>query len=575
MTLSTVPLEDPGSLRARARLRLLRGIDRSILGAQSQEQIADTALTGFRQLVPCLRASVALFDFAADQVVLLATSSDSELQLRAGAQAQLSCALFLGDSPKGQPHLIADLSAASVDHPWVHLLRREGVRSYASFPLITGDQVIGALTFGLENAGPPASEALEIAADVADQLAVAIANARLHEQIRRYAEELEARVAERTAALRLSEARLRAIFAAAPIGMLLTTRDGQLLQANPVLLDMLGYTEAELRRLTFTELLPTGARHPEGRRQLDALLDAQQPLFRSDIALQRKDGRTVWAHVTVAYVRATPEAGNLSIAMIEDITEARQTQAALIQAEKLAITGRLGASLAHEINNPLQAIIGCLGLADETLAEPAEAGRYLAVAREELRRVARTVAQLRDLQVVDEPDRVERVNLNDLLAQLLTLNASKCAQQGVSVVWQPAQRLPGLLVAADRIRQVFLNILLNALDAMPQGGTLTVHTMRTRQPTGVRVTIRDTGEGIAPAVLARIFEPFYTTKKKGLGLGLYTSRNIIERHGGAIDVRSHPGRGSIIEVWLPTGPAFAGEHSETPAAPKPASEKSL
>ena len=125
--------------------------------------------------------------------------------------------------------------------------------------------------------------------------------------------------------------------------------------------------------------------------------------------------------------------------MIEDVTEPRKTQAALIQAERLAITGRLGASLAHEINNPLQSIIGCLGLADETLSDSAEASRYLAVAREELLCVIRIMAQLRDLQGVSEPERVEPVDLNDMLAQLLTLNAQRCTQQGIEIAWRPAR----------------------------------------------------------------------------------------------------------------------------------------
>jgi signal transduction histidine kinase len=111
--------------------------------------------------------------------------------------------------------------------------------------------------------------------------------------------------------------------------------------------------------------------------------------------------------------------------------------------------------------------------------------------------------------------------------------------------------LPNLPLVSDRIRQVFLNILLNALDAMPRGGKLTAQTARTRKPEGVRVTIRDTGEGMMPEVLGRIFEPFYSTKKSGLGLGLFTSRSIIDWHEGAIEARSRPGHGSAFEVWLP------------------------
>jgi PAS domain S-box-containing protein len=543
--------EAPDATKYRERLRLLRELDRAVLSTQSVDQTADAALRGFRQLVPCLRASVALFDFKGDEVVLLATSSDSELQLQAGARAQLSRAFFLGDSPEGQPHLVADLGAAPFTHSWVELLRSEGVRGYASLPLTTGDQVIGALTFGLEYPGPPPPEALEIAADIADHLVVAILNARLHEEVRRHAEQLEARVAARTAALRLTEARFRAIFEAAPIGMLLAAPDGRILQSNPALQRLLGQPEAELRGTLFADLTKASGDRDDLNRYLVEVMTAHRPPFRSELALLRKDGRTIWAHLTLAHVRATSDSGDLMVAMIEDVTEARKTQAALVRAERLAITGQLGASLAHEINNPLQSIIGCLGLVEETLPEGGEAGRYLEVARTELYRVARTVAQLRDLNRAEGSARLESADLNDLLAQLLTLNEPKCGELGIQVIWQPARRLPALQVMPDRIRQVFLNLILNAIDAMPGGGRLSVRTAKTRQPAGVRATIRDTGEGIPKAVLARLFEPFHSTKKHGLGLGLFTSRSIVEQHGGTIEAHSQPGRGTTFAVWLP------------------------
>lgn len=539
--------------RCHDRLRLLREIDRDILRAQSVDQTAAAALQGFRRLVPCLRASVATFDFASDEVLLLATSSDCELQLRAGARAQLSRAFFLGDSSLGQPHLLIDLGAVTLVHPWVEWLRNEGVRAYASLPLITEGQVIGALTFGLAYPGPPSPEALEIAADIADQLAVALLEARLRGEIRRHSEELELRVTARTEALRVTEARFRAVFEFAPIGMLLAAPDGGILQSNPALQRLLGRTEGELQGRYLKDFIRTrDGRHEVVRRLVDAA--AQGLPYETELALLQQDGRSIWAHLTLARVPCTSGAENLAVIMIQDITEARKTQVALVQAEKLAITGRLGASLAHEINNPLQSIIGCLGLAEETLSDTVEASRYLAVAREELGRVTRTIAQLRDLQSFSESERVEPLDINETLSQLLTLNTPRCTEQGIQIVWQPVRRLPPLMLMADRIRQVFLNLLLNAMDAMPEGGALTVRTMQSRKPFGVRVTVRDTGPGIPAAILERVFEPFYTTKKKGLGLGLFTSRSIIERHGGIIEVHSRPGQGTTFVVWLPALP---------------------
>ncbi len=189
------------------RLRLQREIDQAILRAQSVDQTADAVLAGLRRLVACFRASVLLFDHEADQIEVLAARSDSPLRLQAGMRAQLSRASLLGESRRGQTHICEDLCAVAAAHPWIAALCAEGVRCYTSIPLVTEGRVIGVLTFGLQQPGPPPAETLEIALDSADHLALAIGNVRLREQVLRHAEELETRVAVRTAALRLSEAR--------------------------------------------------------------------------------------------------------------------------------------------------------------------------------------------------------------------------------------------------------------------------------------------------------------------------------------------------------------------------------
>lgn len=533
------------------RLRLQREIDRAILRAQSVDQTADAVLAGLRQLVSCLRASVMLFDYDADEIVVLATHSDFPLQLQAGRRARLSHAFFLGASRRGEPHIVEDLCDVPDEHPWIAALRSEGVRCYTSLPLTTESQVIGALTFGLQQPGRPPAETLEIALDSADHLALAIVNVRLREQVLRHAEELETRIAVRTAALRVSEARFRAIFETAPLGMLLADSRGRVLQANPALIKVLGYAEGELQQMALPDFGDSEQVRRYVRKRFDKFVEGQDQFYSMEARLGRKDGSPISALLTIARMRAASEAAGAAVAMVEDVTAERQARVALVQAEREAIIGRLGASLAHEINNPLQSIIGCLGLVEEILPADSEASAYLKVARSELNRVARTVARLRDLQRAAESEQFAQTQLNELVAELLTLNEARCGELGIEVTWQPARRLPPVWVMPDRMRQVFLNLILNAVDAMPSGGKLSVGTAGTRQPMGVRLSVRDTGEGMPAAVLARLFQPFYTTKKYGLGLGLYTSRSIVEQHGGIIEAHSRPGRGTTFTVWLP------------------------
>jgi PAS domain S-box-containing protein len=373
---------------------------------------------------------------------------------------------------------------------------------------------------------------------------------RAERKLEGYTVELEQRVAERTAELQASETRFRTLFQEAAIGIALVDKEIRLVETNPALQEILGYSGEELGGVVFTALC-----HPDdvsaGCDPCEELMAGESDYFRTKKRYVRKDGRPVWANVTGSLVRDAGGEPQFAICMVEDITEQKRTQEALLQVEKLTITGKLAASLAHEINNPLQSIIGCLGLAEETLAEGGDVGRYLQVALGELRRVARIVAGLRNLIRPSKLGEREPADVNALLKQVLTLSRKNCEERGVEMVWTESPGLPSLSLVLDRMQQVFLNLVLNAVDAMPDGGRLQVSTSRTDQPDGVRISFTDSGVGIAPDVLPRIFDVFYSTKRDGLGLGLSISRDIVEGHGGRIEADSFLGEGTTFTVWLP------------------------
>ncbi len=211
----------------------------------------------------------------------------------------------------------------------------------------------------------------------------------------------------------------------------------------------------------------------------------------------RKDGEIIWALLSVSLFYDRERRQQFAVGMVEDITERKLAQQALIQAEKLTITGRLAASLAHEINNPLQSVIGCLALAEESLVEDDGTGKLLHIAIEELDRAASIVTQLRN---VNRPSTlVERrsLDVNVLLNRVVTLTRKQCQTQRVDLVWSPQKSPLVALVAPDRIEQVFLNLILNAAEAMPDGGRLEITMQRDgRSGRGVRVfrrhRVRDT-----------------------------------------------------------------------------------
>ena len=540
------------ALRRNADLmQVLHEIDQAILAAHSAQEIAEAALPQLRKLVPCLRSSVTLFDFEANEMSLLAARADGNGGIGAGTRFPME---ILGEDIEalcqGDVYWVEDVPSLSHSSPLIQALQASGVRSYINVPLIAHGELIGSLNLGAKDATALTPEHVDIAREVADQLAIGIQQAHLYEQVQDYAGELEQRVAERTAELWASETRFRTLFEKAAIGMALVDRESQVVESNPALQDMLGYSRAELRGRVFTQMC-----HPD---DAPADLDPHRELepgesnrYRTAKRLIRRDGQAIWTHVTGSLIRGAGGELQFAIWMVEDITEQKRTQAALLQAEKLAIAGKLAASLAHEINNPLQSIIGCLGLAQETLAEGGDVGRYLQVALEELRRVARIVARLRNLHRPSRIEEREPTDVNALLKQVLTLSRTKCKEHRVEVAWREAADLPSLLLVPDRVQQVFLNLVLNAIDAMPEGGQLQISATSTSEPAGVAITFADNGTGISPDALPHIFDVFYSTKPDGLGLGLSISHDIVKQHGGYVDVESLVGEGSTFTVWLP------------------------
>jgi two-component system NtrC family sensor kinase len=239
----------------------------------------------------------------------------------------------------------------------------------------------------------------------------------------------------------------------------------------------------------------------------------------------------------------------------------QNTQEQLIHSEKTAALGRLTGSIAHEISNPLQSVLGCLTLAEEELADSQrreEIEHYLGMAGEEIERIAAIVSRMRDFY---RPAREERqpTDLHAILESVLALTRKELQHANVSIVREWTGELPMIPANPDHLKQVFLNLVLNAKDAMPQGGTLQVRTALDRMPTGdgqsplpaVRMEFRDTGVGMSPETQARLFEPFFTTKDQGMGLGLSISYGLIEAHHGQISVKSQEGEGTTFTILLP------------------------
>jgi signal transduction histidine kinase len=246
-------------------------------------------------------------------------------------------------------------------------------------------------------------------------------------------------------------------------------------------------------------------------------------------------------------------------AIIRNVTDRKRAEKARLQTEKLASVGRLASSIAHEINNPLEAVTNLLYLlGSRDLDEDTKA--LIRTAEEELARVSQIATHT--LRFYKQSSNRTEVDLRSLFDSLIALYRARLMNSGIRAV-NDAGEHPLLLCFEGEIRQILLNLVGNAFDAMRAGGILTLRSRKTNAPaTGhefIRITIADTGTGMDPRVIGRLFEPFFSTKGiGGTGLGLWIVKGLVEKNQGSIKVRSTAGKsrsGTVITILLPSVPA--------------------
>jgi len=235
---------------------------------------------------------------------------------------------------------------------------------------------------------------------------------------------------------------------------------------------------------------------------------------------------------------------------LDYVRKVEDSQKALLQAEKMATAGRLSASIAHEVNNPLQAVQNCLHLAGREDLPADKRQEYFILARTELERLILTVRRMLDFY---RPGAAtpEKVDLVEMLQYVLNLMSKQLSETNVRINLDFHGTIPPIVAVGSQIQQVFINLILNAADAMSDGGALDISARSYEN--GVEVMFQDHGRGIPLEQQSNIFEPFFSTKDGGTGLGLTVSYNIVTAHGGTLELLPQRGPGACFRIFLPQG----------------------
>lgn len=367
---------------------------------------------------------------------------------------------------------------------------------------------------------------------------------RLERQLETYREELEHNVKERTREIEETKQYLENLLENANDVIYTLDTEQRFTYVNSKI-EAWGYRKDDLLGRPYLVLL--SKRH-RGRRLKSTLDIGAKQVYEVEVVTRTGEPRAVMVSVSPLHGSEGAILGVLGIA--RDMTETKKLEQRIRNSEQLASVGRLAAGVAHEINNPLGGILNCLYNLRKGTLSPSRQEEYRVSMEDGVRRVQKIVRQLLDFSQQHEPE-FALTDINHVVDRVLVLTTHLFASNRIRLETGFGQGLPNVMVDRHMIEQVLMNLVLNAVQAMKDGGGLTI---RTSVVEGIcLIEVRDTGSGIPPAVLPRIFDPFFTTKSEGegTGLGLSVSLGIVERHGGKILVDSEVGKGTTFTLCLP------------------------
>jgi PAS domain S-box-containing protein len=497
-----------------ARLKLLDDIILSINRGRSLDEVFNLVFDRLLPFVPYHRIAVALMDGPGNRLSILCARSDGKLVLGRGYAGQIAGSSLEPLIRQGRTRIINDLRAYLETKPEsesTRLIVKEGMRSSLTLPLVVAGEPIGVMFFSSRDVEAYKPEHEEFLRSIVGHVSIAVEKSRLLDALKEKSDYLENILHNSADAIVVVDNHNR----------IRTWNDGARV--------MFGYRAEEVIGKSYAILLAEEDRARDEGAWIQEQIERVGFLRDHEGVRVTRDGRRLTVSTTATLLKDGLGRPMGRSCIIRDVTHVQRLQQELVASQSLAAVGELAATVAHEIKNPLAGISGAIQILAEGTS-PADPRR--SIMKEILDQIERLDRTVRDLLHFARPavPSKEDVDLGDSVQRAWTLLAAQPAAAGIRFTVEGAA---GVRVGADPqlLHQVWVNLFQNAVEAMPRGGDLSVR-VRDRAPAVVEVT--DTGGGIDPEQVEKIFKPFFTTKTRGTGLGLPITRKIVQAHGGRV-----------------------------------------
>ena len=547
--------------RRMTELSALNAMATIVNESMNVDEILNRAADEALRLIGIGSAAMYLLDEKAGELALVAHQGLSDEFVRAFSRLKLGEGLAGQVAQTGKPVILERLE----DYPRAQraYVEKEGIQSAASVPLIGSTGVIGVMN--LASVSPQYFDVagMELLVSLAQQIATGVEKARFYERER---EALAAAAAAKSAIDTIEAMR---------DGLILYTMDGKITFVNPAFERMTGYEKSELAGTDVADLAQRIVKPGDPEKtiaHIGAVLEEKAPMSKS-LTLVSKDGREVPVTSTLSFIRDVKGQHATAIVAFKDITqikraeeqlkeyakqledtiaELRDTREQLVRSEKLAVLGQLAGGVAHELRNPLAVMSNAIYYLRSIITDADETTReYLEMISSEVGNAEGIVSDLLDFSRTRSLER-EEVTASELVARVLEKRPSP---EKVKVTTGIPPELPPVFVDPRQTGQVLGNLIANAYHAMAEGGNLTISAQAEKEKVSLFIT--DTGCGISKENMQKIFEPLFTTRARGIGLGLAVVKNLVEVNGGSIEVESEEGKGSTFTVALPIKEALS------------------